>query len=284
MMDQNLNPQFLIEDSKYEIAKGPSKDLPLLSSTVFDLPPMLHSIRNQVFLLNTDITWTAKEFEDYWPYLDNVWVNNQTRPMTQKNVQRSYWYCRLWRNEKERKSEGAEVCAKRMRTTPSYEMKMVMAKEFDAEIKLQKVTISLHTDEKSPCSSHNHTFDYSDSIKLKSAVWLAVGQELAKDYTLAAVNRNLQRVKWAGNRDILKDVGGTYLDLKAVHNAGGNFRKANPDIQMKGAKEEWEIQLNDCYDNLQNQGEEILSTKIQATRAFDNEKSYGVVYAKRSKL
>lgn len=82
MMDQNLNPQFLIEDSKYEIAKGPSKDLPLLPSTVLDLPPMLYSIRNQVFLLNTDITWTAKEFEDYWLYLDNIWVHNQTRPMT----------------------------------------------------------------------------------------------------------------------------------------------------------------------------------------------------------
>ncbi|MCJ1344194.1 hypothetical protein MMC31_002397, partial [Peltigera leucophlebia] len=280
-MDQNLNPQFLIEDSKYEIAKGPSKDLPLLPSTVLDLPPMLHSIRNQVFLLNTDITWTAKEFEDYWPYLDSVWVHNQTRPMTQKNVQRSYWYCRLWRNEKERKSEGAGVRAKRMRTTPSCEMKMVMAKEFDAEIKLQKVTISLHTDKKSPCSSHNHTFDYSDSIKLNSAVRSAAGQEVAKGYTPAAVNRNLQGVKWAGNRDALKDAGGTYLDLKAVHNAGGDFRKANPDIRMKGAKEEWEIQLNDCYDNLQNQGEEILSAKIKATRAFDNEESYGVVYAKR---
>ena len=32
---------------------------------VLDLSPMLNSIRNQVFLLNTDITWTAKEFEDY---------------------------------------------------------------------------------------------------------------------------------------------------------------------------------------------------------------------------
>ena len=56
MMDQNLNPQFLIEDSKYEIAKGPSKDLPILLSNVLDLPPMLHLIQNQVFLLNTDIT------------------------------------------------------------------------------------------------------------------------------------------------------------------------------------------------------------------------------------
>lgn len=149
-------------------------------------------------------------------------------------------------NEKKRKSEGGGVRAKRMKITPCCEMKMVMAKEFDTKIELQKVTISLHTDRKSPCSSHNHTFDYSDSIKLNSAVWLTAGQEVAKGYTPAVVNRNLQGVKWAGNRDALKEAGGTYLDLKAVHNAGGDFKKTNPDIRMKGSKEEWEIQLNDC--------------------------------------
>ena len=53
---------------------------------------------------------------------------------------------------------------------------------------------------------------------------------------------------------------------------------------MKGAKEEWEIQLEDCYDNLQNQGEEVLLAKVKATRAFDNWESHGIVYAKCSKF
>ena len=44
MMDQNLDPQFSIEDNKYEIAKGASKALPTLPSTVLNLPPMLHSV------------------------------------------------------------------------------------------------------------------------------------------------------------------------------------------------------------------------------------------------
>lgn len=58
-----------------------------------------------------------------------------------------------------------------MHTTPGCKMKMVMAKEFDTKIKLQKVTILLHIDKKSPCSSHNHIINYSDSIKLNNAVW-----------------------------------------------------------------------------------------------------------------
>lgn len=107
---------------------------------------------------------------------------------------------------------------------------------------------------------------------------------MAKSYTPATVNRNLQGVKWVGNYNALKDVGDTYLNLKLLHNAGENFKKTNPDIRMKGAKKKWETQLSDCYDSLQNQGEEILSAKIKAIRAFDNKESFRVVYAKWSKL
>ena len=36
----------------------------------------------------------------------------------------------------------------------------------------------------------------------------------------------------------IKRCKGTYLDLKAVYNAGGNFKKANLDLQIKGVREE----------------------------------------------
>lgn len=150
--------------------------------------------------------------------------------MTQKNVQHSYYNYHLQRNEKERKSEDTKVWAKHMRTTLSCEIKMVMTKEFDAEIKLLKITIFLHTDKKSLCTSYNHTFNYSDFIKLNSAIWSAEGQKVAKGYTPTVVNRNLQGIKWAGNRDALKDAGEIYLDLKIVYNTCGDFKKANPDI------------------------------------------------------
>lgn len=56
----------------------------------------------------------------------------------------------------------------------SCEMKIMMAKEFDAKVKLQKVTIFLHINKKLSCLLHNYIFDYSDSIKLNSAVWLTM--------------------------------------------------------------------------------------------------------------
>ena len=193
-------------ESEYSLAKGPSRNLPTLPSTVLHLPPLLPTVRKQVFELKDEIVWTTEEYHQYWPFVDNVWVHNQTRPTTQKGIQRSYWYCRLWRNETDKKSEGAGIRAKQMRVTLACGMKMIMAKQFDTTNKLLKVTLSLHKDKKSGCFIHNHSLDYIDSIRLNREVQSTAGQEVAKGYAPAAVNRNLQGVKWAGYRDALKEM------------------------------------------------------------------------------
>lgn len=57
---------------------------------------------------------------------------------------------------------------------------MVIIKKFDIEIKLQKVKISLYTNNRSPYLSYNDIFDYSDFIKLNSVIRLIAGQKLPK--------------------------------------------------------------------------------------------------------
>lgn len=57
------------------------------------------------------------------------------------------------------------------------EIFMVMAKEYNAKIRLQKVTIFLHIDKKNDlCFLHNYTFYYNNSIKLDSTVCLITSQ------------------------------------------------------------------------------------------------------------
>ena len=51
MMDQNLDSQFSIEDNKYEIAKGASKALPTLPSTVLNLPPKANDTKEYAMFL-----------------------------------------------------------------------------------------------------------------------------------------------------------------------------------------------------------------------------------------
>ena len=82
----------------------------------------------------------------------------------------------------------------------------------------------------------------------------------------------------------MKEAGGSSLNLKTVHNAGQNFKKLNPDVRVLGAKEPWLDQLDDCFDRLQSQGEDTLSAKLHITRNIDEEKSYAIAFAKRSRL
>ncbi len=134
---------------------------------------------------------TTEEYHRYYLFVDNVWVNNQTQPVTQKGVQHSYWYCRLWRNETDKNNEDAGIKANQMHIYLACRMKIIMAKQFDITNKLPKVTLSLYKDKRYGCFIHNHSFDYSNSIKLNGAVRSTAGQKVAKRYALTAVNLNL---------------------------------------------------------------------------------------------
>lgn len=69
----------------------------------------------------------------------------------------------------------------------------------------------------------------------------------------------MQGVKWIRSLEALKDAGRTHLNLKAVHNADEEFKKANPDVRVMGAKEDWEDRAKACFDALQASGEDVLS-------------------------
>lgn len=51
------------------------------SPTLLIVPPNIRAIRDQVFCIKEDITWSAEEFSQYWGYMDNFWILNSTRPI-----------------------------------------------------------------------------------------------------------------------------------------------------------------------------------------------------------
>lgn len=162
-------------------------------------------------------------------------------------------------------------------------MKLVMVKTVDEADKLLTVTFTCHINKKSPHRLHCHTLSELNGIKVNSALKITAGDEVAKGYGPAVINRNMQGIKWQGNAETLKNAGGIGFNLQTVHNAGGAFKKAHPDLRQVGAKEAWQDQLNECVDSLQAAGSDVLAEKLEATR-FDGEKSHAVVFAKRSRL
>lgn len=66
--------------------------------------------------------------------------------------------------------------------------------------------MSLHKDKRLGFFIKNHLFNYSDFIKFNSEVQSKFEQEITKEYTLFAVDQNLQRFSWTKNRDELNEM------------------------------------------------------------------------------
>ena len=256
-----------------------------LTSTIFNLPSDLPAIRSAVFSLHAGqrvVIWTAAEWKQIWPFVDNIWVRNMERKMTKKFTQVSYWYCRLYRGALDTKGTGQR--AKKMRTSPPCGMKLKMMKRFNPNDtnQLESVTLLLHTEEKDPWSIHNHSLDFADTVKINSYIMDAAGQQVALGYEPAHIHRVLIGVKWTGNLDALKAAGGSHFTLKDVHNAGIEWRRAHPDLRHRGSRVPWEQQQQELLDALKDR-EGILSSNVEAVRNTDGKMTYATAFASKSK-
>ena len=265
-------------DSEAIVAMGPAAAAPLKTlSTLIRMPPTLRAVREQIFRAE-DLTWTAQEFDTHWPFVDNFWVLNQTRPRTRTGTQALYWYCRIWKKPAEQsRSHGHRN--KRLRVAEPCSMRLKMLKQYEDDV-LQMVSIKRH----GACLEHNHTLEYLDAIKINDGVKSAVGGEVSRGYRVADINRNLQGVRFEENREALLEAGGQHVNLKAIHNAGAQFKRQNPDIRKRGNREDWEEQRQAAFEAIQDMGEGMVSILLKAVRFVDKMTSYGFAFAKRSKL
>lgn len=254
-----------------------------LSSTILKLPPDLPATRAAVFALGVTIIWSPAQFDAYWPFVDNLWVRNKPdEPMTKKGTRASYWYCRLHQGEIASKGFGKR--AKKLRTAPKCAMKMKIIKRFDVDDvdkPLVSISLSIHTDRKNPCSTHNHQLDFVDLVKCNSYIMNAAGQQVAFGYEPADIYRVLVGVKWTGNLLALHTAGGRHFNRKDVNNAGVEWRKAHPDMRYAGARLGWEQQRLALLSEIRDR-QDVLVANIEARRETDGEIAYATVFAKRS--
>lgn len=66
-------------------------------SSLFTLPPDLPAMRARFFSLDTPLILSQAQFDEYWPFVDNMYVKNKERPVTLDNTRSAYYYCRLWK-------------------------------------------------------------------------------------------------------------------------------------------------------------------------------------------
>ena len=208
-------------------------------------------------------------------------MHNRTSPINKSGTQLSYYYCRLWKDSQV-KTEGHGVRNKKMRLAEACTMKLKISKQYTGS-EIVTVTLSLHEDRKNPCSQHHHTAEFVDILKINSGVKNTAAAEVSKGYAPAAVNRNLQGVKWSANKVALEEAGGIHMDLKRVHNVSASWKHSNPDVRIRGGRLHWEDQLEDCIKYLEKE-DSVLVENIIATRNIDNERSHGIVFATPNRI
>ena len=247
------------------------------------LPPYTPETRQAAFLLSTSIVWTAEEFDAYWPLVDNYWVcNKPNNAITEKGIQSSYWWCRLYKGETVSETHGQRN--KQLRRVSPCGMKLKMVKTYsqsDHNI-LMSVEISLHLDKKHPCYQHNHEQDFMDQCKINSFVMNVVGRAVATGWEVSSIHSNMKGVKWTTNLTALEAAGGRHLTLKHCHNAGAEWKKAYPDGRIQRAKAPWSEQWADCLKDLESM-KDVRCANITAKRDIDDKDTYGTVFAKRCK-
>ena len=113
-----------------------------------------------------------------------------------------------------------------------------------------------------------------------------VATEVAKGYRPGDISRNIKGVKWAANKEVLEDAGGTHLNLKGIQNAGALWKNQNPDIRIIGARIKWEEQLEECLAMLTAlPTESAVQYEIMTVkRKTDSLISHGIVFGKLSRL
>ena len=104
---------------------------------------------------------------------------------------------------------------------------------------------------KKDCRVHLHTLDDSDRIKRSSAFLQLAASEVAKGYKVAEVSRNMQAMDRPKDRIQLAAAGGTWLNLKDIHNASSAWKKDNPDIRRQGCRLGWKEQRLQARDWLE---------------------------------
>ena len=126
------------------------------------------------------MTWSAADYALYWSYVNNIWVHNHIERITKIKTQKSYWYCKLWKNDANIKFEEHERHVKRMRLTDFCFMKLTLIKQFDETTNhLLSVKLNCHINKKSDSAinqrQHNHILKFlitSKSISLSN--WLLI--------------------------------------------------------------------------------------------------------------
>lgn len=216
---------------KFQIQIGESNDQSTEPTdySLFSNPPNLGLIRQRIFELEDVIELTASEFEEYWPFVDNIWGKCRAGPPTTESGVTTEWYwCKLRKpsNHKPQPSkptpEGRKSRKKRTREDVNCGMSVKVIHTPGSE-KSCRIVRGVERDVK-----HTHDLDYLDSLKRNSGIMDTVRREAVKGFLPSSIFGKM----WE-EPEKMREAGGTYLKMSDVRNLQYAWRQENPNAILR---------------------------------------------------
>lgn len=219
--DLNLEPP----ETSGNGATDNNVQLPVPARSLLDLfqpPKDLAFMRHRLFEVRDKIELRIEEFEQYWPYVDNVWVR-QHKAGTDKTgrLTTDYYACRLQRptytpkDVDKPRQEGKPTRKKQIREGGTCQMRIKTIRHTGG---YNGYTIVQVGDQ----IQHSHDLEHMDRVKRTTVLMDISRSEVMKGFMPASVFTVMSQ-----NAERLDEAGGRYLTRNDVRNASQAWRQVH---------------------------------------------------------
>lgn len=225
--DENVENEYDGEQPQSDDNPGRAQEIaghfPVPKRSLSDLvnpPRHLGTMRQALFEVRGKLELSVEDFEQYWPYVDNVWVRqHKAGPKESKKNVTDYYACRLQRptytpkDIDKPKPEGRPTRKKHIREGGKCQMKI---KTIRWNGGYSSYTITQVGDP----TEHAHDLDHMDKIKRNTVLMDMARSEVMKGYMPPSVHTVM-----CEDTEKLLQAGGRYLSRNDVRNASAAWRQ-----------------------------------------------------------
>ncbi|KAK2781585.1 2,5-diamino-6-(ribosylamino)-4(3H)-pyrimidinone 5'-phosphate reductase [Onygenales sp. PD_12] len=195
--------------------------------SVYNNPPNVGWIRQVLFELKEPVEMSLKEFNTYWPFIDNVWVKQRSNATKGGLTTTDYYMCRL------RRATNRTTQAKPLPEGKKPRKKSVReGSQCNVQIKVIKFegAYSTITIMRTPGSSrgHSHDLDHIDKVKRNSGLIDFCRKEAEKGYLPSSIF-----AKFREEPEKLVACGGKFFSATDVRNVSAKWRSTHPDVVLR---------------------------------------------------
>ena len=176
-----------------------------MNTTLLNGAESVASLRRQLFELKDEIALSMDDWQNIWPFIDNMWVERNAS----RAKDRQQFNCRIWRNDSDKKAGSGRRNRVRRDVEPCS-MKMYVIRKDNG------VIISRCPGRTNDVREHNHDLGYLDKVKTPSAIMRFAADIMANGKTPSEAVKDLKSL--AVVQALEKD-GGLYIDSNRVRNA-----------------------------------------------------------------